>query len=70
MNLKMAFHSTTSRRIVEVYDNAGAFVACIYPDEATNSIKIVSKHFLKCEFTDGTRSNPPVDDYTIAFNRK
>jgi hypothetical protein len=45
MELKMAFHSVTGRRIVEVYDNRGVFVAAIYPDEETNGVNIVSKHF-------------------------
>jgi hypothetical protein len=45
VELKMAFHSVTRRRIVEVYDNRGLFVAGIYPDEETNGINIVSKHF-------------------------
>lgn len=41
-SLKMAFHSTTGRRMVEVYDDADRLVAAIYPD--TNGVKIISKY--------------------------
>jgi hypothetical protein len=41
----MAFHSDTGRRMVEVYDDRGEFVACIYPVTGANGIHIISKHF-------------------------
>jgi hypothetical protein len=44
VSLKMAFHSVTGRRLVEVYDNAGQLVAGIYPDAETNGINIISKY--------------------------
>ncbi len=44
--LKMAFHSRTGRRIVEVFDDAGRMVGCVYPtDDGSNAIHIVSAHF-------------------------
>lgn len=45
-SFKLAFHGVTGRRIIEVYDDKGAFVAGIYPGgDAPDSIHIVSKHF-------------------------
>lgn len=45
-SLKMAYHETTGRRIVEVFDDTGTFVAAIYPTEdGSNTIHIVSKYF-------------------------
>lgn len=45
-SFKMAFHSVTGRRIVEVYDDTGKMIGSIYPTEdGSNSIHIVSKHF-------------------------
>jgi hypothetical protein len=44
--LKFAFHSATGRRMVEVYNDDGKMVGCIYPTEnGTNSIHIVSNYF-------------------------
>jgi len=44
--LKMAFHSQTGRRIVEIYDDYGRVVGVIYPTEdGSNGVHIVSSHF-------------------------
>ncbi len=64
MELKLAFHAITGRRMVEVYDNSGAFVAAIYPDEPSNGIKIVSKHIATFDIDAGI---PPA--MTVRFLR-
>ncbi len=69
MELKMAFHAKTGRRIVEVFDNTGRFVAGIYPDETTNGIKVVSKHIATFDVNDGQQFVPAVPDITISFLR-
>lgn len=65
-SLKMAFHDNTGRRIVEVFDDKGAFVGAIYPTEdGSNTIHIVSKHFSG----DPTPSSGmiPVPGYLVHF---
>lgn len=68
--LKMAFHSSTGRRIVEVYDDFGRMVGCIYPDDTgNNGIHIVSRYF------DGDpkptdASQIPVPGYLVKFKRE
>lgn len=43
-SFKLAFHSVTGRRIVEVWEG-DEFIASIYPDERIpRAIKIISKH--------------------------
>lgn len=66
----MAFHSVTGRRIVEVFDNSGDFVASIYPDEETNGIKIVSKHIATFDLDHGKDSRPPVPAMKVLFLRQ
>lgn len=45
-SFKLAFHSMTGRRIVEVWEG-DAMVAAIYPDDETpGTIKIISKHLI------------------------
>lgn len=68
--LKMAFHATTGRRIVEVFDNDGKFVAAIYPDESKNGIKIVSKYIATFDLDDGKQSIPPIPAMEIQFLRR
>lgn len=65
----MAFHSATGRRICTVYDNAGRFVAGIYPDETNNGIKIVSSHIASHALDDGNASVPPVPALLVGFVR-
>lgn len=44
--LKMAFHSQSGRRVVEIFDDSGRFIGAIYPtDDGSNGVHIVSKHF-------------------------
>ena len=65
--LKMAFHWKDFRRIVKVYDNEGAFVAAICPDEAINGIRIVSKHIGELEFEDDVRSDTSEPAINVIF---
>jgi hypothetical protein len=44
MIVRTAFHRQTGRRIVEVLDNHGKFVAAIYPRNEDNGILITSFH--------------------------
>lgn len=70
MELKMAFHAMTGRRMVEVFDNGGAFVASIYVDEETNGIKIVSKHIATFDIDDGRKATPPIPAMIVKFLTK
>jgi hypothetical protein len=63
----MAFHREDFRRIVKVYDNEGAFVAAICPDEAINGIRIVSKHIGELEFEDDVRSDTSEPAINVIF---
>jgi hypothetical protein len=65
-SFKMAFHSATGRRMVEVFDDEGAFVAAIYP-ASSNSIHIVSKHFADepIKTSQGLLPGPP--GYLVQF---
>lgn len=67
MQLKMAFHTQSGRRMVEVYDNDGRFVAGIYSDDGGDGIKIVSKHFANFEYRDAEEAIPEVPDVIIQF---
>ena len=70
VSLRMAFHSVTGRRIVQVHDNDGAFVATIYPDEERNAIKVVSGYIDIVAQDDGSRNLPPVPAVSIKFRRQ
>lgn len=67
--LRMAFHSVTGRRVVEVFDNDGAFVASIQPDEARNGIGIVSDYIDTVAQEDGSPSLPG-PAVSVKFRRK
>lgn len=68
--LKMAFHSATGRRIVEVYDDDGALVATIYPTEdGSNRIHIVSNHFADHPVEESVGAIP-VSGYTVKFRKR
>jgi hypothetical protein len=41
--LKMATHAATGQELVEIYDDHGRLLGCIYPHR--DGIHIVSKHF-------------------------
>ncbi len=69
MELRLGFHAVTGRRIVEVFDNTGSFVAGIYPDEATNGIKIVSKYIATFDLDAGEKAEPAVPAMTVRFMR-
>lgn len=44
--LRMGFHGTTGRRIVEIVDDRGNTVGTICPtDDGSNAVHIISKHF-------------------------
>jgi hypothetical protein len=68
--LKMAFHQETGRRIVEVFDDSGAFIGAIYPtQDGSNSIHIVSKHFADYPFeTSAGAALPP--GYLVRFRER
>jgi len=70
VSLRMAFHSVTGRRIVEVFDNDGAFVASIYPDEERNGIRIVSGYIDTVAEDDGSQNLPRVPAVSVKFRRK
>lgn len=69
-SLKSAFHGSTGRRMVEIYDDSGSFIGSIYPtDDGSNSIHIVSKYF----GNDPIQPSPgmlPVPGYTVQFKEK
>ena len=44
---------TPHRASVEVYDNAGKLVACIYADDDATELRIVSKHLTDIERVPG-----------------
>jgi len=69
MELKMAFHSVNGRRMVEVFDNSGALVAGIYPDETSNGIRIISKYIATFDIEKDTESSEPLPAFTIKFLR-
>ena len=67
--LKMATDRLTGRRLVEVYDDDGKFVAAIYPThDGSNAVHVVSKHFDKV----GVPSEGLIDvpGFLISFERK
>ncbi len=68
MNLKMAFHSITGRRMVEVRDNSGRMVACIYPDEDSNGIKVISKYVDR--IVEGQKDADGIRDVFVTFARR
>lgn len=44
--LRMAFHQTTGRRIVEIVDDRGYVCGVVYPtDDGSNAVHIVSRYF-------------------------
>lgn len=69
MELKIEIHAVTGRRMVEVFDNAGHFVAAVYPDDEKNGVKIVSHHFHQHWHDDGGRSCPAVPTVNITFKK-
>lgn len=69
-SLKMAFHSASGRRMVEVYDDKGKMVGCIYPtDDGSNSIHIVSNHFANDAIKQSV-GMLPVPGYLVKFTEK
>lgn len=70
VSLRIAVHSISGRRVVEVSDNDGTFIATIYPDEQCNAIKVVSGYLDTITHDDGSRNLPPVPAVSIKFRRK
>lgn len=70
VSLRMAFHSVTGRRVVEVFDNDGAFIATVCPDEQHNAIKIVSDYIDTVARDDGSQNLPRVPAVNVKFRRK
>jgi hypothetical protein len=67
MQMRMTLHAVPGRPIVEVYDNTGRLAASIYRDDATNGIRIVSRHIEDAILDDGRRDAPPVSAVTLKF---
>ncbi len=57
-SFKLAFHSLTGRRMVEVFEG-DEFIAAIYPDDGERTIKVVSKHPMHAVPEDETRPMVP-----------
>jgi len=69
-SMKMAHHERTGRRMVEVYDDRGQFIAGIYnTDDGSNAIHIVSKHFAD-EPIKPSEGAVPVPGYLVRFKEK
>jgi hypothetical protein len=54
--LKFAFQSETGRRVVEVFDNSGLYVATILPDNKSNGIEVRSFRINAVRKADDKRS--------------
>lgn len=68
--LKLAFHDTIGRRIVEIYDDNDDMVGCIYPtQDGSNSVHIVSKYFADVPINPSV-SMIPVPGFVIQFKAK
>lgn len=68
--LKMAFHSASGRRMVEVYNDDGKMVGCIYPTEdGSNAIHVVSNYFADDPIK-SSAGKIPVPGYTVKFREK
>jgi hypothetical protein len=69
-SLKLGFHGATGRRVVEVYDDRGKMVGCIYPTEdGSNAIHLVSNYFAD----DAVKQSVgmlPVPGYLVKFKEK
>jgi len=67
MQMRMTLHAVPGRPIVEVYDNTGRIAASIYRGDATNGIRIVSRHIEDAILDDSRRDVPPVPAVTVKF---
>jgi len=69
-SLKMSFHSATGRRMIEVYNDDGKMVGCIYPTEnGSNSIHIVSNYFADDPIKE-SHGMLPAPGYLVKFRAK
>ena len=67
--LKMGVHSKTGADMVEVYDDGGRLVACIYPsDDGENCVHIVSRYFAEKPITPVGQGFP--ESYAVQFKRR
>lgn len=69
MELRMAFHALTGRRMVEVLDNSGAFVGAIYPDDLNNGIRIVSEYIATFDIDKDLEMPEPLPVLAVRFMR-
>lgn len=68
--LKMSFHSGSGRLMVEVYDDRGKMVGCIYPTEdGSNSIHVVSNYFADEPIRE-SKGLLPVPGYLVKFGAR
>ena len=69
--LKSGLHTGTGREIVEIYDDDGKMVGCIYgTDNGSNSIHVVSNYFCDDEPIKKSVGMLPVDGYLVKFKAK
>lgn len=62
--LKFAFQSETGRRVVEVFDNSGKYVATILPHHESNGIEIRSFHINEVR-----KGDPRSNSMIVSFGR-
>jgi hypothetical protein len=68
--LRMAFDRSSGRRITEVYDDRGEFIAAIYPTaDGSNSVHIVSNYFAD-DPVNPSEGIIPVEGYQVRFRSK
>ncbi|MBT1509360.1 hypothetical protein KIP88_02500 [Bradyrhizobium sp. SRL28] len=69
--LKPDIHSATGRAMVEIYNDDGKMVGCIYStDNGSNSIHVVSNYFADDEPIKPSIGMLPVPGYLVRFKAK
>jgi hypothetical protein len=68
--LKPGFHSATAQVMVEIYNDDGKMVGCIYPtQDGSNSIHVVSNYFADDPIKESV-GRLPVPGYLVQFKAK
>jgi hypothetical protein len=68
--LKPGLHSATGRTMVEIYDDDGKMVGCIYAtSDGSNSIHVVSNYFADDPINPSVKMIP-VPGFVIQFKAK
>lgn len=69
--LKPGFHSAHAEVMVEIYNDDGKMVGCIYPTrDGSNSIHVVSNHFADAEPIKPSVGMLPVPGYLVKFKAR